>query len=508
MPTPPIGEASVGHLLRDANAVGLPLPNYIPKRYKPNNITSWSGHLAFASELIQAIRPEIIVELGTHWGEAYFTFCQTVEDHRVGSLCYAVDHWLGDEHAGHYGEEVFENVRNYNERFYRQFSYLLRMSFDDALPQFADNSIGLLHVDGFHTYEAARHDFRTWLPKVRDGGIILLHDICPKHEDFGVWQLWDEIKAEFPNTFEFHHGWGLGVVQKGVRDSDSPLLEYLFAGSPDIAEEIRRRYVIYSSHLENLLKPTKIESSDQKDFRASTEVRVQVFPFGSTGYSEETGLLRKTTTGVWDTLEFELPQGLGDGPLRIDPSNEPSLVQIREMFLSAHPTGELVWNVAEHGKDAVRIDGTAILLPSDDALLVSSFGNDPQIVLPVLSDAHRPLKLTIQLRVLPTPMPAPEIISGLINRLNDTAKNQNDRLADQLRRLTAERDQAIASRVASEELLKTTEAGLREELRRAIASRAASEELLKTTEASLREEQDRQGQHGAFSVMARYRSHT
>ena len=154
MPTPPIGEASVGHLLRDANAVGLPLPNYIPKRYKPNNITSWSGHLAFASELIQAIRPEIIVELGTHWGEAYFTFCQTVEDHRVGSLCYAVDHWLGDEHAGHYGEEVFENVRNYNERFYRQFSYLLRMSFDDALPQFADNSIGLLHVDGFHTYEA------------------------------------------------------------------------------------------------------------------------------------------------------------------------------------------------------------------------------------------------------------------------------------------------------------------------------------------------------------------
>ena len=194
--------------------------------------------------MIQAIRPEIIVELGTHRGEAYFTFCQTVEDHRVGSLCYAVDHWLGDEHAGHYGEEVFENVRNYNERFYRQFSYLLRMSFDDALPQFADNSIGLLHVDGFHTYEAARHDFRTWLPKVRDGGIILLHDICPKHEDFGVWQLWDEIKAEFPNTFEFHHGWGLGVVQKGVRDSDSPLLEYLFAGSPDIAEEIRRRYVI------------------------------------------------------------------------------------------------------------------------------------------------------------------------------------------------------------------------------------------------------------------------
>src|SRR4051812_18114285 len=134
MPNPSTGEASVTHLLRDAqtgsSAFGLLLPNFIPRRYKPKNITSWSGHLAFASELIQAIRPEIIVELGTHWAEAYFTFCQTVKEHRIGSLCYAVDHWQGDEHAGHYGEEVFENVRTYNERFYRQFSYLLRMSFD------------------------------------------------------------------------------------------------------------------------------------------------------------------------------------------------------------------------------------------------------------------------------------------------------------------------------------------------------------------------------------------
>ena len=467
MPNTPTGEASVKHRLRDSKAVssafGLPLPNLVPKRYKPNNIDSWSGHLAFASDLIQDIRPEIIVELGTHWGEAYFTFCQTVEEHRTGSLCYAVDHWLGDEHAGRYGEEVYENVRTYNERFYRQFSYLLRMSFDEALPQFADNSIGLLHVDGFHTYEAAKHDFSTWLPKVKEGGIILLHDICPKHQDFGVWRVWDEIKAEFPNTFEFHHSWGLGVVQKSGGDTDSPLLEYLFSSSPEIAEELRRRYVIYGSHLENLLSPTEKGSTDQQDIDAATEVRVQVFPFGSTGYSEETGLLQKTKTGVWDTLEFELPQGLGEGPLRIDPSHEPSLVQIREMFLSALSTGELVWNIAEHGPEAVKIEGTATLLPSDDGLLVSSFGDDPQIILPAPNDAHRPLKLTVQLRVLPTPAPAPEIISGLINRLSDAAKNESSRLADQLSRANVERDHAIANRATAEERLQATEAKLRQE---------------------------------------------
>ena len=439
------------------------MPNFVPRRYKPGNTTSWGGHLAFASDLIQAIRPEIIVELGSHWGEAYFTFCQTVEEHKIGSLCYAVDHWLGDEHAGRYGEEVFESVRTYNERLYRQFSYLLRMSFDDALLQFADNSIGLLHVDGFHTYEAARHDFRTWLPKVKDGGIVLLHDICPKHQDFGVWRLWDEIKAEFPNTFEFHHGWGLGVVQKGESESDSPLLQCLFDGSTSVAEEMRRRYVIYSSHLEHLLQPTEAVTAAQRDIHASAEVRVQVFPFGTAGYSEDTGLLQKTRTGIWDTLEFELPQGLGDGPLRIDPSHEPSLVQIREMFLSAHPTGEQVWNIAGQNSDAVRVDGTATLLPSDDGLLVSSAGDDPQILLSVAGTPRGPLKLTMQLRVLPTPLPAHEVLGSLATRLNDAAKqlqdrsDERERLVEQLRQSNAERDAANADRAAAEQRFKSAE---------------------------------------------------
>ena len=204
----------------------------------------WSGHLTFASELIVALEPSLIVELGTHWGEAYFTFCQTVQEHGLSSLCYAVDHWEGDEHAGHYGEEVFDEVSGYNDRLYKQFSYLLRRSFDDAAAQFADDSIALLHIDGLHTYEAVKHDFENWLPKVQPGGVVLFHDICPRHQDFGVWRLWDEIKAEFPDTFEFHHSWGLGVLRKPGNVRTAPLLEYLFHSSPEVQEEVRRHYVI------------------------------------------------------------------------------------------------------------------------------------------------------------------------------------------------------------------------------------------------------------------------
>lgn len=431
--------------LRDANPVlgilGMPLPRFIPRRYKPRNIGSWSGHLAFASDLITAIQPELIVELGTHWGEAYFTFCQVVQENGLSALCYAVDHWLGDEHAGHYGEEVFEDVRQYNERYYSQFSYLLRSSFDDAISQFGDASIGLLHVDGLHTYEAARHDFRTWLPKVKPGGIVLLHDICPKHEDFGVWRLWDEIKAEFPDTFEFHHSWGLGVLRKPGGTNTAPLLEGLFSDSPSVREEIRRRYVIYASHVDKLLSESVEVTRETAVVANIDEIIVQVFPFGATGYSEDTSLFKKIKAGTWNTLVFELPEDLGQGPLRIDPVSVPALVEIAEIGISALSSGDLLWSGrAPSNSESLAASGSSAFVPSMDALLLASFGDDPQLLLTVPPDLRGPLQLNISLRVSPTPNPAPQIVEKLVENLMKAGQISVERIQEELAAARLERD--------------------------------------------------------------------
>jgi hypothetical protein len=177
--------------------------------------SAWLGHIPFAAWLIREINPIIFVELGTHFGHSYFSFCQSVAEARLATKCYAVDTWHGDEHSGQYTDDIFAQVVAHQQEYYAGFSQLLRMTFDEALNSFEENSIELLHIDGLHTYEAVRHDFETWLPKLAPGAVVVLHDTIVREHGFGVWKLWEELQAQYPNNLAFEHSSGLGVLQLG-----------------------------------------------------------------------------------------------------------------------------------------------------------------------------------------------------------------------------------------------------------------------------------------------------
>ncbi len=204
----------------------------------------WTGHLPFAFWLVKALRPNTLVELGTHSGNSYFGFCQAMAAFVPGGRAYAVDTWVGDEHAGNYGEDVFAGVSTFNQEHFGQFSTLLRATFDDARAYFpqgqAEGQIDLLHIDGMHSYEAVRHDFEAWQDALSSRGVVVFHDTNVRERDFGVWRFWNEVRQQYP-AFEFDHSNGLGVL--GVGPQQTPALQALFAmpRDGDAAAAFRRR---------------------------------------------------------------------------------------------------------------------------------------------------------------------------------------------------------------------------------------------------------------------------
>ena len=88
------------------------------------------------------------------------------------------------------------------------------------------NELDVLFIDGDHAYEGVKTDFELYSPLVREGGIIVFHDIM---KDFrtrqgiqtesktgGVPQFWQEIKASYTVTELIDNpdqdGYGIGII--------------------------------------------------------------------------------------------------------------------------------------------------------------------------------------------------------------------------------------------------------------------------------------------------------
>lgn len=217
---------------------------------RPRTDSAWLGHVPFAHWIVGAARPKVIVELGTHSGASYAAFCESVARHGLETRCFAIDTWVGDKHAGGYGEDIYAGLETFNRERHAAFSILLRKTFDEALGDFAEGSIDLLHIDGLHTYEAVKHDFDSWQRKLSHRAIVLFHDTAEARQDFGVRQFWSEVSSRYP-SFAFTHFHGLGVLQTGSL-ADGPVTA-LFALDNEVERQIvRDRFEALGNNVRNI----------------------------------------------------------------------------------------------------------------------------------------------------------------------------------------------------------------------------------------------------------------
>jgi cephalosporin hydroxylase len=176
-----------------------------------------TGSCQIASEIeaaiahIAAIRPRVMCEIGTFDGGTSLLFSRFLPSVEL-MLC--IDLYVKNK-------RMLRLLAPERQRLY----FLDRPSYAPATVRrveelLAGRAIDALFIDGDHRYEGVRQDFLCYRPLVRDGGLILFHDIVESRGGRawagGVPRLWRELAPRYAHR-EFvrsrqQDGFGIGVL--------------------------------------------------------------------------------------------------------------------------------------------------------------------------------------------------------------------------------------------------------------------------------------------------------
>lgn len=115
----------------------------------------------------------LVVEIGCDQGKSTSVLAEVAKDRNY--MLYTVDDFSYED--GKY-REVFE--ANMARLGLGRYIVLVESKSKNAASSFIDNSINLLFIDGDHSAKGVDTDCRLWLPKLRNGGIVLFHDYEPQ----------------------------------------------------------------------------------------------------------------------------------------------------------------------------------------------------------------------------------------------------------------------------------------------------------------------------------------
>jgi len=162
----------------------------------------------------------VVVELGCWSGKAT---CAMLFASKAGHKIVAIDHFGGTDNAverSHFdvmreklGEVGFdspkdlflESVKNVPGRGQ---VFLNEDDFDNAAGSFPPESIDMIFIDGNHV--SAMHDMLVWVPRVKKGGRVFVHDVnCPHFTVAEEFQIFCEYYG-----FDWDMDYDLGCFTK------------------------------------------------------------------------------------------------------------------------------------------------------------------------------------------------------------------------------------------------------------------------------------------------------
>ena len=170
--------------------------------------------------LVQSLRPDVIMEIGTHNGGTLFCWAQLATD---SATIISLD-LPGGAFGGGYRQEDIARFESYLKT-HQTLKCLPRDShlaetYCEVVNVLSGRQVDFLFIDGDHTYEGVKADFNNYAGLVRRGGLVAFHDIHlnPDMPECQVHRFWQEIKHSYEYR-EFidqngpgQYGMGIGVL--------------------------------------------------------------------------------------------------------------------------------------------------------------------------------------------------------------------------------------------------------------------------------------------------------
>jgi hypothetical protein len=206
-------------------------------------------HTSFLYDLVEAVRPVLLVDVGTGAGIAFSVACQSMRDHDVDGLGYAIDSWADDEGKADDDPTCWASLNGYLRAYFRGVAYLMKMAPADALQHFAPGAVGVLRLSPERSGAPLATLIEQWLPRLAPGGVLL----CPGVNDparADLAEQWQTALAGHP-TYVFAHGGGLGVFVRAPDAGSAPrpeLLQLLTSDDAGDREALARFYAHADRH--------------------------------------------------------------------------------------------------------------------------------------------------------------------------------------------------------------------------------------------------------------------
>lgn len=187
------------------------------------NMGQVRAELEHLAEMVAALSPKNILEIGTQYGGTFCVWCQLAspEGKKISIDLYDGIH-------GGITKDVCEQRNIALSRAFNNVHFLMFDSHkEDTVERvkriLGDETVDFLFIDGDHTYEGVSQDFTMYKQFVRPGGLIAFHDINESTLTLStncmVSKFWSELKGE-KTVINAHSWWsphkdvlgGIGVL--------------------------------------------------------------------------------------------------------------------------------------------------------------------------------------------------------------------------------------------------------------------------------------------------------